>query len=69
MITNALSPQHVRFVTERTAGPVLKLVEALSTSDPAKLAEFRREYDALAEQYFEMNAMRQSFLMTRAIKA
>lgn len=68
MTTNTLSPQHVRFVTERTAGPVLKLVETLQASDPAKLAEFRREYDALAEQYFEMNIMRQSYLMTRATK-
>ena len=69
MTINTLSPQHVRFFTERTAGPVLKLVENLSANDPAKLAEFRREYDAIAEQYFEMNTMRQSYLMTRATKA
>lgn len=69
MTINTLSPQHVRYVTERTAGPVLKLVETLEASDPAKLAEFRREYDALAGHYFESNTMRQSYLMTRAIKA
>ena len=69
MMINTLSPQHVRFVTERTAGPVRKLAESLSVSDPAKLEEFRREYDALATQYFEMNTMRQSYLMTRAFKA
>lgn len=68
MVVNALSPQHVRHFTERTAGPVIKLVETLSASDPARLEEFRSEFDALAEQYFEMNTMRQSFLMTRAIK-
>lgn len=69
MMINTLSPQHVRFVTERTAGPVRKLAEALTVSDPARLEEFRREYDALATQYFEMNTMRQSYLMTRAFKA
>jgi len=68
MEVNTLSPQHVRFVLERTAGPILKLVEALETSDPARLAEFRREFDALAEDYFEMNTLRQSYLMTRAVK-
>ena len=68
MLVNTLSPQHVRHFTERTAGPVLKLVEALEQGAPARLAEFRREFDALAERYFEMNMMRQSFLMTRAVK-
>jgi len=65
----ALSPQHVRFVSERTAGPVIKLIETLQGTDAAKLAEFRREFDALVAQYFELNTVRQSFLMTRAIKA
>lgn len=68
MNINTLSPQHTRYVTERSAGPVRKLVEALSVSDPAKLEEFRREYDVLSSQYFEMNQMRQSYLMTRALK-
>lgn len=66
---NALSPQHVRHFTEHTAGPVIQLVQALSASDPARLAEFRRDYDALAEPYFELNTLRQSYLMTRAVKA
>ncbi len=68
MRVNALSPQHVRHFTERTAAPILRLVEALEPSDPAKLEQFRREFDALAAQYFEMNAMRQSYLMTRGVK-
>jgi SAM-dependent methyltransferase len=68
MITNALSPEHVRFVMERTAGPVIKLLEVLTASEPAKLAEFRREQDALTTQYFEGNQVRQSFLMSRAVK-
>ncbi len=65
----ALSIQHHREMTERTAGPVLKLVESLSASDPAKLAAFRQEYEALAADYFEENAMRQDYLMTRARKS
>jgi SAM-dependent methyltransferase len=64
----ALSPQHQRAVMERTAGPVLKLVESLATGDPAKLSEFRKEYDALAAEYFEDNAVRQGYLITRATK-
>lgn len=68
MRTPALSPQHFRAVTERTAGPMVKLVENLSANDPAKLTAFRREYDAVAAEYFRDNYMEQEFLMTRAIK-
>ena len=68
MLVPALSPQHHRAVTERTAGPMVKLVESLTASDPAKLAVFRREYDALAAEYFEENILRQGYLITRATK-
>jgi SAM-dependent methyltransferase len=68
ILTPALSPQHHRQVTERTAGPVLMLVESLSATDPARLAAFRREYDALVSEYLEDNIVRQDYLMTRAIK-
>jgi SAM-dependent methyltransferase len=66
----ALSVGHYRDVTEKTAGPVVKLVETLSASDPAKLAEFRAAYDALTAQYFDgiQNVIRQDYLMTRATK-
>jgi SAM-dependent methyltransferase len=64
----ALSLAHYRDLTERTAGPVLKLVESLSASDPAKLATFRAAYDALTARYFDRNSVRQDYLMTRAIK-
>jgi SAM-dependent methyltransferase len=64
----ALSIQHYRELTEKTAGPIMKLVESLSVADPAKLATFRREYDALAAEYLEENVMRQDYLMTRATK-
>ncbi len=68
MRSPALSPQHFRTLTERTAGPLIKLIENLTANDPAKLAEFRREYDALAAEYFRDNFMQQDFLMTRAVK-
>jgi len=66
----ALSIGHYRDFTEKTAGPVIKLVETLSASDPAKLAEFRAAYDALTAQYFDaaQNIVRQDYLMTRATK-
>lgn len=69
MVIPALSPQHQRAMAEKAAGPVLRLVQTLETADPAKFAEFRREYDTLATEYFELNTIRQSFLMSRAIKA
>jgi len=55
-------------MTERTAGPLIKLVGSLAANDPSKLAEFRSEYDALATEYFENNAVRQGYLMSRATK-
>jgi SAM-dependent methyltransferase len=64
----ALSVAHFRDMTERTAGPVVKLVESLSATDPARLETFRREYDAMTAEYFDDNVVRQGFLMTRAIK-
>jgi SAM-dependent methyltransferase len=68
MYAPALSPQHFRLLTERTAGPMIKLIENLSANDPAKLAAFRREYDALSAEYFHDNVMQQDYLMTRATK-
>jgi SAM-dependent methyltransferase len=64
----ALSLQHYRAFVERTIGPMLKLIEMLSGKDPTRLAQFRREYDALIAPYFEDNIVRQDYLMTRATK-
>jgi SAM-dependent methyltransferase len=64
----ALSPQHYRALTEKTAGPLVKLVEGLSASDPAKLAAFRKDFDVLCREFFAENFMHQEFLMTRATK-
>ena len=63
-----LSPQHARTNIERTAGPVVKLVEMLSGTDPGRLEEFRRAYESLAAEYAEDNLVRQDYLMTRATK-
>jgi hypothetical protein len=63
----ALSPQHYRANMELTAGPVIKAVEMLS-SDPPRLAAFRGEIERLALRFFDQNRVRQSFLMTRAVK-
>jgi SAM-dependent methyltransferase len=68
MLAPALSPEHNRELTERTAGPLIKLVEGLSSSDPQRLAEFRKAYDELTSQYFEGNVVRQGYLLTRATK-
>ena len=68
MIVPALSPQHNRERSERTAGPVIKLVESLREKDPEKLKAVRREFDALVADQLEDNVLRQGFLMTRAVK-
>ena len=52
---------------EQSGGPVVHLLKSLK-EDPARLAQFRREYDALVGQYFDGNVVRQDFLMTRATK-
>jgi ubiquinone/menaquinone biosynthesis C-methylase UbiE len=68
MIVPALSISHYRAFTEKTVGPVIKLIAILEKSDPARLAQFRKEYDALAEPYFHDNSLHQEYLMTRATK-
>ena len=69
MMVPALSPQHHREQVERAAGPIKKLVESLSGADPARLAQFRREHEAIAADYTDDNVLRQDYLMTRATKA
>ena len=68
MLFPALSPRHYRAQIEQTAGPMIKLVESLSASDPERLAQFRREYETLVAPYFENNIVRQDYLLTRATK-
>jgi len=64
----ALTPQHARLFAERTLPATMKLVLALEQSDPAKLAQFRAEWDALASIYFQDNRVRQDYLLSRAVK-
>jgi SAM-dependent methyltransferase len=68
MYVPALSPQHYRATAEVSAGPLVRLVETLSASDPLRLAAFRREFETLCREFLHDNAMRQEFLMTRATK-
>jgi SAM-dependent methyltransferase len=68
MLVPALSPSHHRTASEKSAGAMVRLVTALEGSDPVKLEQFRREYDALAGEYFEDNFLRQDYLITRATK-
>lgn len=69
ILVPALSPQHFRTMIERTAGPLIKVVESLRSKDPERLEIFRREFDDIVAQYLENNAVRQDYLLTRAIKA
>ena len=67
LLAPALSPQHYRLNMERTAGPMIKLIETLA-SDPSRLQSFRREYDAMVSDYRRDNVVHQSYLLTRARK-
>jgi hypothetical protein len=68
MIVPTLSARHMRENFERTAGPVVKLVELLSATDPVKLEVFRNESEALLNEYLTDNVVRQGYLLTRATK-
>lgn len=68
MLSPALSPQHFRANIERTAGPILKLIEQLSATNPEALQAFRQEFDAIVAEYLNDNIVRQDYLLTRAIK-
>lgn len=66
MTAPALSPAHLRVFNEQSIGPMRKVIESLS-AEPARLAEMRREFEALIAEYFEHNLVRQDYLFTRAI--
>jgi ubiquinone/menaquinone biosynthesis C-methylase UbiE len=68
MTVPALSPQHYQQMLERTAGPIIRLVEMLSATDVSKLEEFRRKYESLVSDYIDENLAWQDYLMTRATK-
>lgn len=67
MVAPVLSPAHYRGTIEATAAPLRKLVESLQ-DDPARLAAFRGELEALVARYTRDNQLQQHYLMTRALK-
>jgi SAM-dependent methyltransferase len=67
LVAPALSLAHFRAAQEKTIGPLTKLIASLQ-GDPAKLAQLRAEFDALATDIFDENTIRMPFLMTRATK-
>jgi SAM-dependent methyltransferase len=67
LIAPAMSLQHFRVVQEKTIGPLIKVVASLQ-SDPAKLAQFRADFEAMARDAYDGNAIHMPFLMTRATK-
>ena len=68
MYAQSLSVQHQRVFLEANAGPVSKLVEALSGQDEQRLAAFRAEFEQLLSHYFVDNLLKQDYLLTRARK-
>jgi len=68
MLIPALSPQHFRAAIERSAGPLIKLVEVLGAKDPDRLTTFRQEFDSIVAEYTEDNVVRQDYLLTRGRK-
>lgn len=68
LLSPTLSPQHFRLDRERSAGPMIKMVEYLSATNPDQLRAFRQEYDALVSQYLRDNLVRSDYLITRARK-
>ena len=67
MLVPTLSPQHYGATMELTIGPIAKVVATLA-NEPEQLGRFRKELHELIEKYLFRNQVRQSFLMTRAIK-
>jgi len=63
----ALSIAHFRTAQEATIGPLKKLVDSLA-GEPDKLAHLRAEFEAMAADVFEDNAVHLPYLMTRATK-
>ena len=68
MMAPVLSPAHYRVQLEQGSGPVRRVVETLATTDPDRLASFRRAYDALLSTALEDNQLRMGYLMSRAVK-
>jgi len=68
ILVPALTPQHFRIMIERSAGPIIKMIETLAVSQPERLESYRTEFDAIVSQYTHNNLIRQGYLLTRARK-
>jgi SAM-dependent methyltransferase len=66
---SSLSPQHFREHVERTAGPIIKLVNMLSANAPDQLQSFRQQFDSIVSRFFRDNLVRQDYLLSRALKS
>lgn len=66
-VAPTLSPLHTLAFLEATFGPLTKLLAAMQ-SQPERVAGVRAEVLGIVSQVFAGNAMRQQFLMTRAVK-
>jgi SAM-dependent methyltransferase len=69
ILVPALSPQHFRLKVEGSAGPIIKLIENLSTKAPERLQQFRQEFDSIVARFFRDNKVRQDYLLSRATKS
>jgi SAM-dependent methyltransferase len=67
-IAPAVSPAHFRNLYEAIYGPMMRTVSLLQ-AEPARLAAWRADVDALAATFHDGNAVQQEYLMTRATKA
>jgi SAM-dependent methyltransferase len=67
LVMAALSLHHFRAAQEKTIGPLTKIVASLE-NEPAKLAQLRADFEAMARDIYNDNAIRMPFLMTRATK-
>lgn len=67
MSVPALSLAHYRTFMERSIGPMQKLIENFADS-PERVKEVRREFEAIAEPFYDGNVVRQEYLLTRATK-
>jgi hypothetical protein len=63
----ALSPAHARRLFEETFGPTVLLVHLLGDR-PEQLSKWRREHDAIVDDFFADGRVRFEYLLTRATK-
>lgn len=67
LLLPALSPAHARRIFEETFGPTVLLLRVLA-SQPARLAEWRREHDTIVAEFFDSGRVRFEYLLTRGVK-